>query len=489
MKSFNIIGSGFSGLSSAAFLAHHGNKVNIIEKNNHFGGRARQFKKDGFVFDMGPSWYWMPDIFDNFFNNFNKKTSDYYKLIKLNPSFQIIFDNDHTMKIGSDWNDVIDLFEKYESNSSSNLDLFFNDARDKYDLGLDFLYKSPGISLLELFRKNLILNFNKLELLSSYRKHVYKHFKNKFLRILLEFPVLFLGSSPSSTPALYSLMAYSGIQQGTFYPMGGFGSVISSMVDLCKEMGVNFINNHEINKVSIRNNMIKEIHSDNKSFKSDYFICSADYHHFDQNVLPKKYSNYSNKYWNKREMAPSCLIFYLGIKKKINKLEHHNLFFDEDIEKHMDDIYKNFSWPENPLFYVCCPSKTDQSVSPNNYENIFILVPIPAGLDDNTSNREKYFKKIMNRINSYTNDTILDEDIIVNKSYCVKDFISDYNAFKGNAYGLSNTLLQTANLKPKIINKTLKNLFFTGQLTVPGPGVPPSIISGELVAKYILKKI
>ena len=485
LNDYSIIGSGFSALSAAASLAKEGANVKVFEKNNILGGRARQFSEGGFVFDMGPSWYWMPDIFEDFFNKFDKNTSDYYNLIKLDPGFQIIFDINHTIKINSSFSDVLNLFESYEKGAGDNLKKFIDDAEIKYNLAVKCLMYQPGVSFFELFQKDILRNIGKMSLFSSYRKLVAKHFTNPFLRNILEFPVLFLGAAPKDTPALYSLMAFSGLKQGTYYPMGGFGMVIDGMVNLCKELGVEFYTNHEIIDCNFVDNKIKEISTKSAVFKSDYVICAADYHHFDQNILPKEYSNYSKEYWESRSMSPSCLIYYLGVSKRLD-LEHHNLFFDKDIEQHTDDIYTTKQWPMDPLFYVCCPSKTDQSVAPKGMENLFLLMPLSSGITDNNVLREEYFSKMINRLEKYCGEKILDS-ILVKKSYCINDFKSDYNAFQGNAYGLANTLLQTANLKPKIINSHISNLFYTGQLTVPGPGVPPSLISGQIVANYILK--
>ena len=486
LNSYSIIGSGFSSLSAAASLAKEGGDVKVFEKNNTLGGRARQFSEEGFVFDMGPSWYWMPDIFESFFEKFDKKPSDYYELVKLETGFQMIFDTNHTIKINSNFSDVLQLFESYEKGAGDKLKEFINDAEIKYNLAVKSLIYQPGVSFLELFQKDIFKNLRKMSIFSSYRKLVKRYFKDPFLRNILEFPVLFLGSSPKNTPALYSLMAFSGLKQGTYYPMGGFGKVIDGMVDLCKELGVKFYVNHEITDCNFLDHRINEISTESDAFESDYVICGADYHHFDQNILPKEYSNYSKKYWNNRSMSPSCLIYYLGIDMKLDNLEHHNLFFDSDIEQHTDDIYTNMQWPIDPLFYVCCPSKTDQSVAPKGKENLFLLMPLSSGIADNNDLREKHLSKMISRLETYCNRKISDK-IVIKKSYCINDFKNDYNAFKGNAYGLANTLLQTANLKPKIINKHISNLYYTGQLTVPGPGVPPSIISGQIVADYILK--
>ena len=486
MKKALVIGSGFSGLSSAAFLSKNGFEVTLVEKNKTVGGRARIFHEKGYSFDMGPSWYWMPEIFENFFNEFNLKIEDLYDLKQLDPGFKIVF-KDQEINLPSSWNEICHLFDKYEENGADKLNKFMEDAQQKYSIGLDFLYNSPGVSIRELFNPQILKNINKLQLLTSYRNHIKKYFSNEYLINILEFPVLFLGTSAKHTPALYSLMAYSGIKQGTFYPIGGFNAVIKSMEKLCLDLGVNIVTGSEVKKINIKNKKVVSVSTQNDEIETDYLIASADYAHVENQLLEKKYRNYSTEYWNKKNFSPSSLLFYLGVSKKLNKLDHHTLFFDEDIEQHSNDIYEKPIWPKKPLFYACCPAKTDPKVAPKDKENLFILVPIAAGLNDTEEIREEYFKIVMKRLEKFCGEKII-EHIEYKKSYCVNDFITDYNAFKGNAYGLANTLMQTANLKPKIVNKQVQNMYYTGQLTVPGPGVPPSIISGQLVAEQIITK-
>ena len=486
MKKALVIGSGFSGLSSAAFLSKNGFEVTLVEKNKTVGGRARIFHEKGYSFDMGPSWYWMPEIFENFFNEFNLKIEDLYDLKQLDPGFKIVF-KDQEINLPSSWNEICHLFDKYEENGADKLNKFMVDAQQKYSIGLDFLYNSPGVSIRELFNPQILKNINKLQLLTSYRNHIKKYFSNEYLINILEFPVLFLGTSAKHTPALYSLMAYSGIKQGTFYPIGGFNAVIKSMEKLCLDLGVNIVIGSEVKKINIKNKKVVSVSTQNDEIETDYLIASADYAHVENQLLEKKYRNYSTEYWNKKNFSPSSLLFYLGVSKKLNKLDHHTLFFDEDIEQHSNDIYEKPIWPKKPLFYACCPAKTDPKVAPKDKENLFILVPIAAGLNDTEEIRKEYFKIVMKRLEKFCGEKII-EHIEYKKSYCVNDFITDYNAFKGNAYGLANTLMQTANLKPKIVNKQVQNMYYTGQLTVPGPGVPPSIISGQLVAEQIITK-
>ena len=483
----SIIGSGFAGLSTAAVLAQKGYEVHVFEKNNQIGGRASQFSVDGFKFDMGPSWYWMPDVFEKFFNQFNKTTKDYYQLVKLDPGFQMIFENSETLAIPEDYESLKKLFNQIENGSSNQLDRFMKDAEFKYNFSMDSVVYQPGLSWGEFIRIDIFKNIFNLQLFKSYKKHVATYFKHPKLKALLEFPVLFLGTAPKETPALYSLMAYSGLVQGTYYPIGGFHNVIQGMAKLCKELGVRFHINEAVKKIHINKHQAKSIETIKNNYLTDLVVGACDYHHLEKKLIEKKYRNYNEAYWEKKTFSPSCLLFYLGIDKKISKLEHHNLFFDANIENHIREIYKDKIWPKDPLFYACCSSKTDLGAAPEGKENLFLLVPISAGIQDNDTLRESYFNLLIRRLEKYCGENI-SNFISYKRSYCVNDFVSDYNAYKGNAYGLANTLFQTANFKPSIKNKKVNNLFYTGQLTVPGPGVPPSLISGEIVAKYISKK-
>lgn len=486
MKKISIIGAGFSGLSAAAYLAKNHFEVDVYEKNESAGGRARQIKTDnGYVFDMGPSWYWMPEIFEKFFNDFGYKISDFYELKLLEPSFTIIFPSADVISIPANYNSLLHLFETIEKGSSEKLNQFLKEAKFKYKTGMGKLVYKSGKSVFELVDFDVIKGVFKLQLFTSFSKHVRKYFTNPKLISLMEFPVLFLGAMPEETPALYSLMNYAGLKLGTWYPVGGFGKVVDAMKTVCEKFGVKFHFSRNIERIEIENNKAAYIYSDLEKIKCDVVLATADYHHVEKDLLLKKYRNYSEDYWKTRTMAPSCLIFYLGINKKVPRLQHHNLFFDEDLNQHSVEIYKEPKWPTKPLFYVCCPSKTDLSVAPVGHENIFILMPLAINLEDTEKKRMEYFDLLMNRLEKYCGEKIR-ENIDYQKSYCAKDFIVDYNAFKGNAYGLANTLNQTAILKPAMRNKKIKNLFYAGQLTVPGPGVPPAIISGNVAAQQII---
>ncbi|MDB4927326.1 NAD(P)/FAD-dependent oxidoreductase [Mucilaginibacter sp.] len=482
LKHIVVIGSGFAGLSAACVLAKEGYRVTILEKNKQSGGRAGVWQQDGFRFDMGPSWYWMPDVFENFFALFGKKTSDFYELKRLDPGYRIYYGKDDLIDVPADGLELSKLFESIEPGSSIQLAEFLKQAAYKYKVGMGEYVFRPSHAITEFIDLNLLKKSLNMQLLSSMSKHVRRYFKEPKLIQLLEFPVLFLGATPQDTPAMYSLMNYADLVLGTWYPMGGMNEIVKAMVKLAEGLGVEIKLDTEVTKIEVANKQVSNIITHKGNIQADMVIAGADYEHVDQHLLDKPYRNYTKKYWDSRVMSPSSLLFYIGINKKINDIQHHNLFFDEDFEQHAKDIYTSPKWPDKPLFYVCCTSKTDNTVAPEGCENLFFLMPVAPGLEDNDNIREQYFELILGRFEAIIGQSIRDA-IIVKRSYALNDFKTDYHSFKGNAYGLANTLTQTAFFKPAMRNKHVKNLLYTGQLTVPGPGVPPAIISGQVVAK------
>jgi phytoene desaturase len=488
LKKIIVIGSGFAGLSAATSLAVKGFDVTILEKNAVTGGRARVFEAQGFTFDMGPSWYWMPDVFETYFGKFNKKPSDYYNLVRLDPSYAVIFDGITKMDIPAGIDKLKVLFESIETGSGERLEDFLKQAAYKYEVGIGKFVWKPSRNLLEFASLKLLYDLTRMDVLQSFASHVRKFFKDEKLLELMEFPILFLGATPENTPAMYSLMNYAEMAMGTWYPMGGMHEIIKGMVALAQEKGVRLLLNQNVTQIEVKDGQARRVVTETDSFEADVVVAGADYHHVESKLLAAEYRNYSEAYWNKRVLAPSSLLYYLGVNKRLPKLLHHNLFFDEDFKQHAYEIYTEPQWPSKPLFYVSAPSKTDNSVAPEGCENVFILIPVAPGLtNDSEEVRERYYNMVMERLERYVGEPIR-ENVIYKRTFAHADFMSDYNAFKGNAYGLANTLMQTAILKPSLKNKNVKNLFYTGQLTVPGPGVPPSLISGLVVADEVVKE-
>ncbi len=483
MKNISIIGSGFSSIAASCYLAKYGYEVTVYEKNDYIGGRARQLKKDGFTFDMGPTWYWMPDVFEKFFADFNKKTSDYYKLNKLNPAYSVYFDVQDYITIVDNLEEIAIAFENIETGSGSKLKKFISKAQNNYEIAIKDLVYNPGESIFELVTPKTIGKLN--QFLGTVSKDVKKIFKNKRLQSILEFPVLFLGAKPSNTPSFYNFMNYADFGLGTWHPEGGMYQVINGMVSLAKSLGVNFKTNSNVQKIAVIKNRAVGLWIDDYLIKSDIVLSGADYAHTEK-LLPTEKRQYSDSYWDKKTFAPSSLLFYVGINKIVEGVEHHTLFFDTDFDNHAKSIYDTPEWPEKPLFYTSFPSKTDNSSAPVGKEAAIFLIPLAPGIEDSKEIRKIYFDKIIDRLEYLTKQEIK-SDILFVESFGINDFIDDYNSYKGNAYGLANTLLQTAFLRPKLKSKKLDGLYFTGQLTVPGPGVPPSLISGKLTADLVKK--
>ncbi|MCK8141193.1 phytoene desaturase family protein [Flavobacterium sp. I-SCBP12n] len=483
-QTISIIGSGFSAMAASCYLAKSGHQVTVYEKNSSIGGRARQLKREGFTFDMGPSWYWMPDVFDRFFADFGKKTSDYYELIKLSPAYRVYYGIDDFITIADNLEEIVASFEAIEKGSGTQLKKFMAEAKSNYDIAIKELVYRPGVSPLELITPETAMKVG--QFFSNISKDVRKKFKNKRLIQILEFPVLFLGAKPSDTPSFYSFMNYADFGLGTWHPKTGMFDVVRAMESLATELGVQFVTNANIEKIIVTDKIAKAIVVNGETIYSDLILSGADYHHT-ETLLDQEHRAYSEKYWDSRVFAPSSLLFYVGFNKKIENISHHALFFDVDFYQHAKDIYDEPQWPAEPLFYANFPSVTDKTAAPEGMESGFFLVPLAPGINDTEALREEYFDKIIDRFETLTKQSVKNS-IIFKESFCKNDFVSEYNSYKGNAYGMANTLLQTAFLRPKLKSKKVKNLYFTGQLTVPGPGVPPALISGKLVSELINKQ-
>ena len=487
MKSVIVIGSGFAGLSSATFLAKAGYDVTVLEKNDSLGGRARVWETEGFKFDMGPSWYWMPDVFERYFKSFGYEVPDLYKLVRLDPSYRVVFGPNDYEDQSANMAELEAMFDRLDPGSSKRLRKFLAEAAYKYEVGIKDLVHKPSRSLLEFADFRILKGLFQLDLLKDMRKHVAEVSTHPKLKAIMEFPVLFLGALPQNTPALYSLMNYADMSMGTWYPQGGMHKIIEAMVKVAKEQGVKFRTKAEVNGFKYSGKKIVGVLTKTGGFSADIVVAGADYHHIDQEVSDEGFREYSEQYWDKRKMAPSSLLYYLGIKGEVPNVLHHNLFFDHELDQHAAELYTHPQWPSKPLFYASVPTKTDKSIAPDGCENMFLLMPTAPGLaGDSDEVREKYYNIMMDRLEQFTSSSIRNR-VVVKRSFAYSDFKSEYNSFKGNAYGLANTLDQTAILKPRLKSKKINNLYFAGQLTTPGPGVPPTLISGEVVSKEIVK--
>lgn len=483
MSKVTVIGAGLSGLYAACHLAKEGHEVEVLEKNESVGGRSRTFETGGFKFDMGPSWYWMPELIDMLFHDLGEKREDYFKLKRLDPAYRVYWKNEAPTDIPADQEALKQLFDTFEENGGEKLEKFLKAAQEKYEIAVPDFLEKPGLKLGEIVNFDVMKKALKLSVLKSVDKDVTNRFTSSRAINILNFPVLFLGEMPNRIPSLYTLMNYADMKLGTWYPEGGMGALAKALHKIAEKNGVKFHFNTAVSGFSCEAGRVKEIETSSGPFNAEYIIAAADYHFVEQNLIPQQYRRYSEKYWDSRRLAPSCLIYYLGVNKNLTNLKHHNLFFDEDLNTHGKAIYDNPKWPEKPLFYACVPSKTDDDVAPEGCENIFLLVPVAPDLEDRQEVRDHYFDLIIERMEKHTGEPIRN-NLVYRRDFCIQDFKAEYNSYKGNAYGLANTLSQTANLKPKMTSK-LENLLFCGQLTVPGPGIPPALISGKIAAKHL----
>ncbi len=487
MSEIIVIGAGFSGLAAACHLAKSGAKVHVLERHDQPGGRARTWEQDGYRFDLGPSWYWMPDLFERFFGEFGHQVDDLYELKRLDPSYRVVWPEGDVSDVPAGLDALRAWFESREPGAGAQLDRFIKETEYIYKSAYkDYLFR-PSLSLFEFVDPRLVVELFRLRMLRSMANYARSFFDDPRLARLVEWPVLFLGASAKETSAMYSLMSYADMALGTWYPMGGMHRIIEGMVRVATDLGAELHLGERVRRITVERGRATGVETDSGTWQADAVLASADYHHVETQLLDRRHRQYDDRYWDKRTMSPSSLLYYLGIESHLGDCSHHTLFFDEDLDTHMDQVYQRPEWPEKPLFYACAPSVTDPSVAPEGCSNVFLLVPLAPGLDDSDAARARVFDTVMARLEAHVGRP-LRERIVIQRSYAMRDFVADYGAFKGNAYGMANTLRQTGPFKPRLRSSKVRGLYFAGQLTVPGPGMPPSLVSGELSAKLLLRE-
>ncbi len=479
-----VIGAGFGGMTAAALLARDGLDVTVVEKNEMAGGRARVWEQDGFVFDMGPSWYLMPEVFESYFESLGKKRHDYYHLEKLDPYYRVFFSPKESVDITSDMKQNQEYFEKLESGGSGRLKKYLDAAEYKYDVAMKEFMEVEYTSVFQFLNRKMMTEGLKLNMFSPLDKYVRKYFKDRRARQILEYAMVFLGNSPHNAPALYSIMSHVDFNLGVWYPVGGMGKVVAGMVRAAEEVGVQFQYNLPVERIIVRDNKAVGVETKEGEMLADVVLVNADYAHSELELLSPAHQTYPSSYWNKKVIAPSMLLAYLGVDKKIDKLAHHTLYFAEDWDLHFKQIFDDPAWPEDPCVYVGATSKTDPSMAPEGKENVFFLIPIAPGLEDNEEIREKAFQQGISQLERLVGESIQDH-IIVKRLFSVNDFKNEYNSYKGTALGMAHTLNQTAVFRPAHKSKKVKGLYYTGQYAHPGVGVPIVVISSQIVSKLI----
>lgn len=487
-KQVVIIGSGIGGLATANMLAKAGYSVSVYEKNDQPGGRAGMMEIDGFRFDTGPSWYLMPDVFDHYFSLFGKSTLDELNLIRLSPAYKVFFENNNPVTITSDPDRDAATFESIEPGAGDKLRQYVEKGDDIYRLSLQHFLYTNFTSIRDFTKSDVIRRSRlmaKLALLPIDR-YVSKFVSDQRLKQILEYPMVFLGTSPFAAPALYSLMSALDFREGVFYPQGGLYTIIERLVALGKELGVIYHYNSPISKIVTKNGSARGVTlMDGKYVDADIVISNADLHFTETELLAASERSYPASYWDKKEAGPSALLMYLGLKGKLPELEHHNLFFVDDWKRNFDSIFTDKDLPHPASIYICKPSATDPSVAPKGNENIFVLVPLPAGINTTAKQIDKVADLYLDQIEKHMGVNNLRSRLVVKQLFGPHDFESKYNAWQGTALGPSHVLRQSAMFRTPNKSRKVKNLYYVGGSTTPGIGLPMCLIGAELVYKRL----
>ena len=487
-RSVVVVGSGFGGLSTACYLADAGLDVTVVEKNDCLGGRASVLEAEGFRFDMGPSWYLMPDVFERFFGRFGYEPSDFYELERLDPHYRIFFKDGDSIDVTSDREEMSELFESYETGAGEALGEYLRTSEEHYGVAMEkFIYEDrPRLRDwidLDVMRAAPI----GLQLLGTMDDYVADYFEHPKLQQIMQYTLVFLGGAPNNTPAIYNMMSHVDFNMGVYYPENGTKSVVDACVELGEEMGVEYVTDAEVSEILNRREGFT-VESAAGEFDADYVVSNADYAHTERELLPEHERQYDDDYWDSRTYSPSAFLLYLGVEGDVEPLEHHTLVFPTDWDEHFEQIFDEPAWPEDPAYYLCVPSKTDDSVAPEGHSNLFALVPIAPGLDDTEEVRTWYRDLVLDDIADHTGVELRDR-IVFEEQFSVSEFADRYNSEQGTALGLAHTLRQTALFRPSHRSEACPGLYYTGSYTTPGIGVPMCLISGEHTANALLDDI
>lgn len=481
-QSVVVIGSGFGGLSTACYLADAGADVTVVEKNGGLGGRASRLEAEGFRFDMGPSWYLMPDVFERFFGDFGRSPDDYYATERLDPHYRIFFKDGDEIDVSPDLEETKETFEEYESGAGEALEEYLEKSELNYEVGMEQFVYEDRPRFRDWADLDVLRNARGLSLVGSMQDHVEEYFEDPKLQQVMQYTLVFLGGSPTNTPALYNLMSHVDFNLGVHYPEGGMGGVVGGIAELGSELGVSYRTDQPVTAIEGRAGGFKVEARD--TFLPDLVVSDADYAHTELDLLPPEKRGYSEKYWDSRTYAPSAFLLYLGVEGDVEELAHHTLVLPTDWEEHFEKIFEEPEWPDDPAYYLCVPSKTDDTVAPDGCSNLFALVPVAPGLDDRPVIRESYRDLVLRDIAEHTGVDLKDR-IVFEEVFTVDDFADRYNSMRGTALGLAHTLDQTAVFRPPHRSKAVDGLYFTGSYTTPGIGVPMCLISGQLTAEAV----
>ncbi|USZ68605.1 phytoene desaturase family protein [Halorussus salilacus] len=484
-RSVAVVGSGFGGLSTACYLADTGADVTVLEKNEQLGGRASTLERDGFRFDMGPSWYLMPDVFERFFGHFDRSPGEYYELEHLDPHYRIFFKDGDRITVTADREETKRTFEEYEDGAADALDDYLAEAENTYEIGMEHFVYTDRPRFRDYVDWDVVRHARGLSFLGSMDEHVADYFDHPKLRQIMQYTLVFLGGSPTTTPALYNLMSHVDFNLGVYYPEGGMAGVVDGIAELGRELGVEYRTDAEVEAIRGSAGDFR-VETADGFHRADFVVSDADYAHTEQELLTPDERQYDEDYWDSRTYAPSAFLLYLGVEGDVEPLAHHSLVLPTDWDPHFERTFEDPGWPEDPAYYLCVPSETDDSVAPEGHSNLFALVPIAPGLDDDEETRQRYRDFVLDDVAENTGVDLRDR-IVVEERFSVSEFADRYNSREGTALGLAHTLRQTGPLRPGHRSSELDGLYFTGSYTTPGIGVPMCLISGEHTADALLE--
>ncbi|MFM9919287.1 phytoene desaturase family protein [Lacisediminihabitans sp. H27-G8] len=502
MSSIVVIGGGIAGLASAALLAKDGHEVTLLEGRPSVGGRAGSWERDGFRFDTGPSWYLMPEVFDHFFRLLGTTADEQLQLVTLDPGYRVLFEGvAEPIDITASREENLELFERIEPGTRRKMVKYLDSARDVYEIAKKrFLYSSFA-DIRPLLRRDVLSRTGTLVslLLTPLATLVRRTVKDARLQQILGYPAVFLGSSPYIAPSMYHLMSHLDLEGGVMYPMGGFTQLIGRIEALAEAQGVTILTGSPVTAINTRDAVVTGVdYTDatgaTRTLVADIVVSAADLHHSETALLPVELQTFPQEYWDKKVPGPSALLIYLGVKGELPQLEHHTLFFARDWKAGFEKIFgENSSIPDPASIYVCKPSGIDRSTAPDGYENLFVLVPIPADptigkgdVDGDGDTRiETLADRVISQISVWAGIPDLASRITLRRTLGPGDFVSDLNAWRGTALGPAHTLGQSAMFRSGNKSRKVEGLFYAGGSTIPGIGLPMCLISAEVVLKRI----
>ena len=479
-----VVGGGIGGLSAGCYLAEAGASVRVVEKNEQLGGRASVLERDGFRFDMGPSWYLMPDVFERFFGHFDRTPSDFYELTRLDPHYRVYFKDGDCVDVTGDREEMAAVFDSYETGAGEALERYLERAEYTYEVGMDHFVYADRTRIRDFLSLDVARHARGLSLLGSMDGHVADYFEHPKLRQLVQYSLVFLGGSPANTPALYNLMSHVDFNLGVWYPDGGIGAVVDALVTLGESLGVSYETGRPVVAIDGEPGAF-DIETIDGRVSADLVVSNAGYPHTELALLGPERREYDAAYWESRTYAPSAFLWYLGIEGEVPELAHHTLVLPREWDDHFREIFDEPEWPTEPAYYVCVPSQTDETVAPDGHSALFVLVPIAPGLDDGAAVREAFGRRLLADLDRHTGTQLTDR-IVVEEIFCVSEFVTRYNSFQGTALGLAHTLRQTAPFRPRQRAGDGDGFYYVGADTTPGIGVPMCLISGEHVAAKVI---